>query len=353
VPALRIDHFLLGILLINLVVVGAIAIKQLGVTQAPQVVSIVVALAIGLSLGISWARTWHGAVRAAIITLGIAAAVAAWWFVPTLAGINRWTAEHETRRLVAELGTIPVGDGVKFAANVDARQKLIDEFPEFAARFEEPSKAWESASLAEWTRKLDEAAPGDIAAITALREAYKGFEHVVELEEAELVWFSGTYSEMKPGDIAAAQAVRAAAREHPYWSKQINTWEDAWAMRTVTDAVAETDRFVATDPIRASVRLHQLAEELSSLSPHDKPQAKLASARRNAFQASLAATQRKALDLARREKYQEADAATRDLDKHLRSEATALGLESELARIVDSYGFLADLAKQAGKSDPR
>jgi hypothetical protein len=338
------------ILLVNLVALGAIAIKYLSLVQAPQIVCMVVAVGVGLTLGISWARLRHWSIRAALIAGGLVVAAAAWWFVPTFAGINRWTAENEARRLHAELETMPVGDGVAYQANLEARDRLLAEFPDLGSRFEEISRAWEEQSYEDWKKRLETLAPGDVEGLKKLRDSYAVL-HNADLEEAELAWFGRTYTDMTPGDIAVARAARSAIRSHPYWTKQIETWEGAWAARTVAEAVAKAESRLSSDPARASADLHQLAMDLKSLAPHENVQQKLMTARRQAFQASMAATQRQALRLMRDEQYQAASAEVLKLKNELSGEAEALGLDTELAQIVDGYGFLADLARQAGQPD--
>ncbi len=88
VPTLRLDHILLAILLVNLLVLGAIAIKHLGITQSPQIICMVVAIAFGLVLGVTRARLRHVVVRIWWVVLGVGLAAAAWWFVPTIGGLN-------------------------------------------------------------------------------------------------------------------------------------------------------------------------------------------------------------------------------------------------------------------------
>jgi CHASE3 domain sensor protein len=97
-----------------------------------------------------------------------------------------------------------------------------------------------------------------------------------------------------------------------------------------------------------------LARNLSSLAPHDEAQKKLIKARRKAFQASVAAAQREALALVQKDRFQAASAVVQNLKKELASEAKDLGTEREkqLTQVVDSYGFLADLALQAGRREP-
>ncbi len=247
---------------------------------------------------------------------------------------------------------MPIGDGTAYEANLAAQQRLIAEFPELAVGFEESTKAWEQLSVDEWKRQLRELPPGDFTSFKTLRDNYTKVPGG-ELDDEELNWFKRTYDAMKSGDIDAARAARAVLRSDPYWAKQVQRWEESWATRTIADAITKAESRAKSDPIGASGKLHEIAMDLAQLGLQEKALAKLKVQRMQTFQAGLAATQREALDLLKKGRYQSALAVTEKLKKELANEAKALRQETELAQLVDSYGFLADLARQAGKSDPK
>jgi hypothetical protein len=264
--------------------------------------------------------------------------------------MNRWTAEHEAQRLLAQLESLPIGDGNSYHANQESRLRLTMEYPELESRFEVPAKAWEYASVEEWTNQLNVLEPGDLAGLEKLRNRYATFTDP-NLDEAELAWFGRTYDEMKPGDLVAAKATRAVARPDLAWARPIRAWEEAWTVRTITQAVAEAESNTEKNPVDASLRLHELAKALSELGIQEKAMTRLRTERRQTLRASMATAQRDALALLRQGKYQAAADVCLRLKSQLAPEAKLLDMDAEMLQIVDSYGFLADLARQAGKSD--
>jgi hypothetical protein len=351
-PAPRFDQVLVGILWVNLLAVAAIAVKLLPLAQVPQVACAALAVGAGIGLGVSRARHRHWLVRFGWVVAGFALAAAAWWFVPALGGMNRWMATREADRCLTELAAMPVGDGRAYQANRAAREAVLAQFPEYEERFEDPAREWEAESLRRWEADLAGLPPGDLPGLDALRRAYDPLLND-RLEEAELGWFDQTYARSRPGDFAAARSLRTACRSGERWDRSVRSWEDAWANRTVDAALAQSERSLAAEPVRSSTRLHELAGELRSMGTFKAAQAKLTSARQRAFRAALAGGQRKARELAQQERYPPAAAAAQQLKEQLEAEARALGLERPLEQFSEGYGFLADLARQAGKGDAK
>src|SRR5262249_4243623 len=141
------------------------------------------------------------------------------------------------------------------------------------------------------------------------------------LEQSELAWFDRTYQALAPGDFTTARAVRANVPAKESWVKQIRSWEEAWAGRTVADAVAKSRPLMASDPTRASALLRQVAKDLKTLDKHDAAQEELLAARRQAFHACLQGAQREASDLVRQDRFQAAAALAARLKKDLSPEA--------------------------------
>lgn len=128
--------------------------------------------------------------------------------------------------------------------------------------------------------------------------------------------------------------------------------EQDWLDRHVGAAVARAGTLLATDPGRASTELQQLDRSLQKGRWYATVKGRLLKARQDALQAQLVAGKRECKAMVAQERYQEAAAAAERLSAMLESEARAVGMEKDLA-FREGYGFLADLARQAGKAAPK
>jgi hypothetical protein len=261
-----------------------------------------IALALILCLAGDRRRSWAGG----LFWIGAAAlvSVGAWWFVPTTSGLSLWNAGVEADRHVAELGALAAGDTRGYEAGNPARGELVAQFPEFESR------------------------------------------------------------------------LRAA--------------EDAWVERTVAAALQEAESLLKTEPLRASRQLRELADALAPSDRHAGAREQLREGRWRAVYACLEQLRREARGLIAQERYaQAAEAATR-LEEALSGELADLNRDPglaerlrrevrkapegdttlaqhiqqqedrsidgqapavQLARLRESYHFLADLARQAGRRE--
>jgi hypothetical protein len=348
----RSDLWLVGILLVNLIGLGLIAYKKLPLNLMPQTGALLVVVALGLVVGISGARRRHWLIRVFLVVLGFAAAVAACVLVPSLEGLNLWTAWQETTRQVSQLNNLPVGDAHGFNQGSELRERLLAQFPFLDQFLQGPIDAWTERSVTKWANDLSQSAGGDLAALTTLRQAYQPFWNN-QLEKAELEWFERSYHGLAPGDFSLASRIRQSARKDDAWARQTHSWESAWAERTVTVTLTETDRLLLTDPGQASSRLRQVAHDLANLDRYPHLQDKLLAARRKAFLNAFESGKRQARSLLAQDRFQVASDLAQRLHATLLDEAAVSGLADEFAIFCENYRFLADLARQAGKSDPK
>jgi hypothetical protein len=93
----------------------------------------------------SWYRrlTWMGA---ALALAGIAA-----WFMPTLHGVNLWSAYRQIEALRA----LPAGDMAAYQRGAPARRILVEEFPSFAADVAAAEQAWLRRTVDEAIERAD------------------------------------------------------------------------------------------------------------------------------------------------------------------------------------------------------
>jgi hypothetical protein len=349
-PGIRSDRWLFAILLVNAIAVALIALKKLSWSHAPQIGTVLAVVALGLWLGISAARNWHWMLRLFIVALGLGLGAVAWFVVPTTGGLSVWAGQLEAQRLLTELESLPIGDGVHYQENMEARQRLVTQFPQYKDLFQVLDANWNEKSRVQWQTDLDKLAVGDLAGLGNLRRSYEAFLNP-GLRAAETAWFERTYRSLAPGDFAAARRLRELTRAREDLVEPARTGEAEWAGRTVAAVLAETSELMAEDPGRASTRLQQAARDLAAFDKYDIPQTNLLTARRQAFRACLEGAQREARTLIEDNRFQ-ALAGVGQRMNQFQEEARAVGAAAELAQFMDSCAFVADLARAAEKADP-
>ncbi len=81
-------------------------------------------------------RAWHARLR--WMTAGLALAGVSAWFVPTLSGVNLWSAYRQ----VDELRTMQPGEVDEFLRSAADRHLLVQAFPSFALEVKSGEMAW-------------------------------------------------------------------------------------------------------------------------------------------------------------------------------------------------------------------
>ncbi len=96
------------------------------------------AVFVGFSFGLSPSaeKSWH--VRLRWMTCGLALAGLSAWFVPTLSGINLWSAYRQ----VEDLREMQPGEVDEFLRGAADRHRLVEAFPSFAAEVKSGEAAW-------------------------------------------------------------------------------------------------------------------------------------------------------------------------------------------------------------------
>ena len=241
--------------------------------------------------------------------------------------------ERSAAALVASLEAVPAGDCDGLARYQGAGERLTALLPATKRRLQEAEQVWVERAVAQY-EKRSSALPAD---------DWDGYDKI-RAEHARLV------------RLAPGAAPRLAAAE----------W--AWAGRVVDAAVSDAKPLLDAEPLKASEQLRQRAARLDragfqALRPDDPPEApdgpprkvrtKLLDARRDAARAALTAAQRQARELIREDRYQAALAVAKTTEERLGPEARALKLGDELTRFHDTCAFVARLAREAGKEDPK
>lgn len=112
-------------------------------------------IVLGISVGLfaarvfSHRRSWYTRLRGMTIALAIAGV--ALWFVPTIHGVSLWSAYRQ----VEKLHSLPAGSIAEFQRGAAARQTLVEEFPSFAADVSAAEQAWLRRTVDEAIEKAD------------------------------------------------------------------------------------------------------------------------------------------------------------------------------------------------------
>lgn len=110
----------------------------LGGSHFFRVVFTLLAVTVSFTFGLAPAspRTW--ASRLTWMATGLALAGLSAWFVPTLRGVNLWSAYRQ----VEELRTLPAGEIAEYQRGAVDRRILIAEFPSFTSDIRAAETAW-------------------------------------------------------------------------------------------------------------------------------------------------------------------------------------------------------------------
>jgi hypothetical protein len=93
----------------------------------------------GIFVGMAFPHPSRGwSTRLIWITAALALAGMSLWFVPTIHGVNLWSAYRQ----VENLRSLPAGDVAAYQRGAAARRTLVEEFPSFAADVSAAEKAW-------------------------------------------------------------------------------------------------------------------------------------------------------------------------------------------------------------------
>lgn len=142
-----------GILFLFLLPFLVELLKWQGETHFFRVIVTLLAVAVAL-VGV-WRRNWSTSLKWMAVSLALAGLSA--WFVPTLRGVNLWSAY----RRVEELRSLPAGDVAAYQRGAAARQTLVEEFPSFAADVRAAEQAWLRRTVDEAIENADRQSKND------------------------------------------------------------------------------------------------------------------------------------------------------------------------------------------------
>jgi hypothetical protein len=296
---------------------------------------------------------------------------------------SEWAA-RSARHVADELAKLPANDLNAFRNGKALRDLLREEFPARAGTVAQAERAWGERSAAGLVANIEAVPAGDCDGLVRFREQVKQLTDELpntqaRLLQAEQVWSERTgehlekrLSKLPLDDWAGYERIGGEHRRVrellPALAPRLDAAEWAWAERVVDDAVSKSRPLLEKEPLKVSETLRGLAVKFDrsgflALRPDQPPQApdgapamtrsKLIKVRLEAARAALTAAQRQARQLIREDRYQAALAVAEQTDEKLGNEARALGLGDELTRFRETCAFVARLAKEAGKEDPK
>ncbi len=163
-------------------------------TQLTRVAALnVCALLLG---GIVLYHRQRGRIGLSWIAIVLAFAGIALWFVPTMHGVNLWSAYRQ----IEELRALPAGAVAEYQRGAAARRTLMEDFPSFAADVKAAEQAWLRRTVDEAIENADrqlDTDPG--AALAHLRQLDK------ELS-SELKYYASVRKELESAHRRAVQA---------------------------------------------------------------------------------------------------------------------------------------------------
>jgi hypothetical protein len=233
---------------------------------------------------------------------------------------QREALDRCVKDLSGRLEKVPVDDGTAMVEWLKARQAV-----EKAARaVVEPLRQAEGRWL-------------DMTIAAVLKEVEPQAAHQPEKVFARVERTRTTYAELFV--------------DHPDTVNALTAGEGRCLQSVVELAVAEARQ--AGNPAAASARLRRTATVYARLlEAHEGPANTLREARRAAVNAALQQAGTEARTLLKGDRIQAAASLAERLYKDFAPDAEAVGLADSLVRFRDDWGYLADLARQAGKLDP-
>lgn len=113
----------------------------------------------------------------------LALAGLALWFVPTMRGVNLWSAYRQVEALRA----LPAGDLAAYQRGAATRRVLVEEFPSFAPEMSAAERAWLRRTVDEAVETADRQLETDphaaLAAVHRLNAELTPLEHYASVQK--------------------------------------------------------------------------------------------------------------------------------------------------------------------------
>jgi hypothetical protein len=269
----------------------------------------------------------------------------------------------------ADLRALPPGEIGRYRTIIeDPRIDILGRSPAARSRVEKAREVWEEATAGQLAQRIESIPPGDLAAYHVVKEQADalpaGTGRAAEvLQPARAAWgrrsaeaLIRAFRELAPGDSAGYERTRGAGAvfvgAFPEHRDAIRAAEAAWGDRTIDQLAAEVEPLLGSDPGAASERLRTEAKRFAAWDAQAAAQGRLRDLRRRALELALDRAKAETRELIRAHRYARATRSAVDFRTRWSDEAAAVEKSADLDYLVDSYAFLAELARKANKPDP-
>jgi hypothetical protein len=367
----------LGVLL--LVVLGLVVLGGLGGEHLPRVFFACLSAGAGWVVGVSLARRRPLRVRMGWVAAGLLGALAVRWFMPTTDGVSLWDAA----RMASATDFAPGDNAQRYRRTVAERR-----FPEYAGEIAAAESAWlrrrvdgairdadrllledpvrASESLRGLARELCRLQRWGEVRNTLLTARQRVVLDAVKAVHAELE------AQLNRGDPAGVADTAGRLVDAPDGlateAREVGVWDDARrqladvrtrALRSRLKAAEERlgatlargEYTVVADGARDAAA--ELGAEAKVVGLEGEVRDRLRAVRRQAVRACLEAARHEVAALLARDRFQAIAALGERLGKVMREEAEAVGEAGELEQLRQGCAVLGELARPAGRADPK
>jgi hypothetical protein len=323
-------------------------------------------------------------VRLGWVAAGLVGALAVRWFVPTTDGVSLWGAT----RLASETEAIPVDDLDRYRSEEGRRQTAIRRFPGLETEIADAERAWLRRRVDAAIQDADRLLPadpiqaseslrklaGDLAKLDhwkdvrdVLREARQrtvrgavnavGAELKAQLDRGDPAGVADTARRLvdgpdgldaKAGEVGLEDDARRGLTELRARAVQVRLKA---AEERLGPAAARGEYTAVRDGARKADA--ELAGEAKVAGVGAEVSARLWAVRRQAVRACLDAARREVATLLAKDRFQAIAALGERLGNVLRQEAEAVGSGGDLDQFRQACQTFGDLARQAGRADPK
>ncbi|MGH7221919.1 MAG: hypothetical protein ACRELF_01695, partial [Gemmataceae bacterium] len=162
-------------------------------THMPRVMMLGASAGLLCGMAFNRRRDWYS--RLNWMAAALALAGIALWFVPTVHGVNLWSAYRQVEALRA----LPAGDVAEYQRGAPGRRILVQEFPSFVADINAAEQAWLRRTVDDAIESADRRLETDPhAALAAL--------HRLNTELAPLQHYTSVRKELESARARAVQA---------------------------------------------------------------------------------------------------------------------------------------------------
>lgn len=177
------------------------SVGWMSATHMPRLMALGASAGIFVGIAFPYPRqSWY--TRLTWMVAALALAGIALWFVPTVHGVNLWSAY----RRVEKLRALPAGAVAEYQRGAAARQTLVEDFPSFAADVKAAEQAW-------LRRTVDEAIENADRQLAKDPDAALAHLHQLDKELSRMDHYASVRKDLESARRRAVQACVKVAQQ--------------------------------------------------------------------------------------------------------------------------------------------